>query len=130
MRSEAATWIVSPGWRMIRSRTAREGSDSTPAVTTEVIDPSSTINWMTTPMSPTSSGVRTETPASTSCWRTVNELGPVPRGEAIAAGTPIAAAALSVVKPPPGRELAASAWTEPPLPGMYAMCIGSTRATE
>ena len=42
----------------------------------------------------------------------------------------MAAAAHRVVKPPPGRELAASACTEPPRSGTYAICIGNTRATE
>ena len=65
--SEAATWTTSPSRNSMLANAARDGSDSTPAVTTERIDPSSTISWMTTPMSPTSSGVSTSTPASTSC---------------------------------------------------------------
>ena len=42
--SEAATWMRSPSRSSMQSRVARDGSASTPAVTTDRIVPSSTIS--------------------------------------------------------------------------------------
>ena len=42
--SEAATWTTSPSHSSMHSRAEREGSDSTPAVTTDRIVPSSSIS--------------------------------------------------------------------------------------
>ena len=116
--SEAATCTTSPSRSSIRSRVVREGSDSTPAVTTEHIVPPLSISLDNDANIADQLGGQDFHTRLHQLLTYLEEFGPVPSGEAAAAGTPMAAAAHRVVNPPPGRELAASACTDPPRSGM------------